>query len=161
MLGDSPESNLANEASGIADRTPIPWGGKEMPRQTDLSRPVDVYKAIIDELATETSRGISERLVAQEGIFSKAPDHRAFNTFVQSLSTDQRQVLAQMLHIQRTGAIHDVLAVLSWWVGPGKVGFTFRGESMPVGLSGMGLHGDYVGRQNDWEWPSDDSPAAT
>ncbi len=132
-----------------------------MPRQTDPSRPVDAYKAIIDELVTETSHGVSEELVAQEGIFSRVPADQVFNAFVKSLSTDQRQMLAQMLHAERTATIHDVLAVWSWWVVAGEVGFTFRGESMPVDLSGMGLHGDYVGRQSDWEWPSDDSPVRT
>jgi hypothetical protein len=86
------------------------------------------------------------------------PAEEVFNSFVQSLSTEHRQMLAQMLHAERSATIHDVLAVLSWWVEAGKVGFTFRGESMPVDLSGTGLHGDYVGRQNDWEWPNDDSP---
>jgi hypothetical protein len=27
---------------------------------------------------------------------------------------------------------------------------------MPVDLSGMGLHGDYIGRRDDWEWPDDE-----
>jgi hypothetical protein len=28
-------------------------------------------------------------------------------------------------------------------------------ESMPVELSGAGLHGDYIGRRDGWEWPND------
>ena len=126
-----------------------------MPRNVELSRPVDAYKAIIDQLVTETSHGVPEKLVVQEGIFSRAPDDGVFNLFVQSLSTEQRALLARMLHAERTSSIHDVLAVLSWWLEAGEVALTFRGESMPVDLSGMGLHGDYVGRQNDWEWPQD------
>lgn len=129
-----------------------------MSPERQLTRPIDAYKAIVDQLVTETSFGVSERLVAQEGIFSKAPNERAFNSFVQSLSDEQRELLAKMLHAERTAAIHDVLAVLSWWVQARGLGFTFRGELIPVDLSGMGLHGDYVGRQHDWEWPSDDSP---
>jgi hypothetical protein len=63
-----------------------------------------------------------------------------------------------MIHTERIGAIHDVLAVLSWWVAARKVGFSFRGESMPVELNGMGLHGDYIGRLDGWEWPKDGDP---
>lgn len=125
-----------------------------MPQKAQLSRPIDAYKAIIDQLVTETSYGVSERLVAQEGIFSRSPDEDSFNTFVRSLTAKQQEILAKMLHIERTSAIHDVLAILSWWMEAGEVGLTFRRESMPVDLSGMGLHGDYVGRLNDWEWPA-------
>jgi hypothetical protein len=52
--------------------------------------PIDAYKAIIDQLVTETSRGISERLVAEEGVWSKAPTEQIPNAFVQSLSSEQR-----------------------------------------------------------------------
>ena len=126
-----------------------------MSQKRQLSRPIDAYKAIVDQLVRETSHGVSEKLVVQEGIFSKAPAEEVFNSFVDSLSPEQREMVAKMLHAERTAAIHDVLAVLSWWVEAGGLGFTFRGESMPVDLSGMGLHGDYVGRQQDWESPDD------
>lgn len=116
------------------------------------SRPVDAYKEIIDQLVTETSHSVSEKLVSQQGIFSKAPDYQKLNALVQSLSIEQRQMLAQMLHAERVGAIHDVLAVLSWWISAREVGLTFRGQPMPVGFEG-GLHLDYVGRLDDWEWP--------
>jgi len=127
----------------------------KMSQKRQLSRPIDAYKAIVDQLVRETSHGVSEKLVVQEGIFSKAPAEEVFNSFVDSLSPEQREMVAKMLHAERTAAIHDVLAVLSWWVEAGGLGFTFRGESMPVDLSGMGLHGDYVGRQQDWESPDD------
>jgi hypothetical protein len=132
-----------------------------MPGRKELARPVDAYKAIIDELVSETSHGVSEMLVVQEGIFSRTVGNELLNGFVQSLSTEHRQILARMLYAERTAAIHDVLAVLTWWLHAGEVGLTFRGEPMPVDLSGMGLHGDYVGRQDDWEWPTDNSSVET
>ena len=33
---------------------------------------------------------------------------------------------------------------------------TTKVDPMPVDLSGMGLHGDYVGRSQDWDWPQGD-----
>ena len=49
----------------------------------------------------------------------------------------------------------SVLAALSWWVDCQDVGLDVSGDTrMPVDLSGMGLHGDYVGRRDGWEWPS-------
>jgi hypothetical protein len=63
-------------------------------------------------------------------------------------------LLSEMLQEERDGAIHDVLAALTWWITARGVGLTFRGQPMPVELSGMGLHGDYVGRRDGWAWPS-------
>jgi hypothetical protein len=121
-----------------------------MPEDQQPTRPVDAYKAIIDQLATETSRSVHERLVVNEGVW---PEEEIANAFVRSLSSEQRRILGRMLHEERTGAIHDVLAVLTWWILARGVGLTFRGEPMPVELSGQGLHGDYIGRLANWVWP--------
>jgi hypothetical protein len=120
-------------------------------------RPVDAYKAIIDELVNETSIGVGERLVVTESRFPQFPDDEACNAFVNSLSLEQRKNLAKLLHSERTSAIHDVLAVFSWWLQTRGLGFTYHGEPMPTELSDMGLHGDYIGRQQGWEWPTDES----
>jgi len=132
-----------------------------MPQNPEPSRPVDAYKAIIDQLVNETRRGGGAFQVADKGVFSKAPAHHRFNAFVASLSPDQRKLLADMLQDERDGAIHDLLAVLSWWIGCRDVGLTFKGQAMPADLSGAGLHGDYVGRRDGWAWPKDgdDTPA--
>jgi hypothetical protein len=90
------------------------------------------------------------------GFSRKAPAHREFNTFIKSLSRPQRELLSRMLQEERDGTIHDVLAALSWWIDCRELGFSFRGEPMPVDRSGMGLHGDYVGRRDGWEWPARD-----
>lgn len=128
-----------------------------MTGERQLSRPIDAYKEIIDQLVTETSRGVTEKLVVQEGGFLETSDNRVFNPFLRSLSAEQRLTLARMLRAERVSAIGGALAVLTWWIIARKVGLTFRGEPMPVALSGEGLHGDYVGRLDDWEWPEDDS----
>jgi hypothetical protein len=125
------------------------------------SRPIDAYKQIIDQLVTETSHGVREKAVVRENAFPDLSDDRVFNPFIKSLSTGQREMLAQMLHAERVAAIHDALAVLTWWVLARGVGLTFRGEPMPVELSGAGLHGDYIGRLDDWQWPKDDTQSAS
>jgi hypothetical protein len=40
------------------------------------SRPIDAYKEIIDQLVTETSHGVNERLVVREKGFSETSDSR-------------------------------------------------------------------------------------
>jgi hypothetical protein len=116
--------------------------------------PIDAYKAIIDQLVGETRLLGSSGHVAESTFFSKAPAHRGFNDFIQSLPPEHRLLLSEMLQEERDGAIHDVLAALNWWITAREVGLTFRGKPIPVELSGMGLHGDYVGRRDGWDWPS-------
>jgi hypothetical protein len=125
----------------------------------DPTTPVDAYKAIIDQFVRETRRSGASQHVAGSGIVSNAPAHREFNDFIGSLTGPQRELLARMLQEERDGAIHDVLAALTWWIISRGVGLTFHGEPMPVDLSGMGLHGDYVGRREGWDWPSGDDIA--
>jgi hypothetical protein len=117
--------------------------------------PDAIYKEIIDQLVNDTRLRGSAHHVLETGIFSKAPSHHEFNEFIGSLSERQREVLSRMLQEERDGAIHDVLADLSWWIDCRDVGWTVSGEPMPVDQSGMGLHGDYVGRRDGWEWPVD------
>jgi hypothetical protein len=118
--------------------------------------PIDAYKAIIDQLVREVRLSGSSSHVAERSLFSKAPAHAHFNEFIRELSPGGRGLLSEMLQEERDGAIHDVLAALSWWITARDVGLTFRGEPMPVELSGMGLHGDYMGRRDGFEWPSSD-----
>jgi hypothetical protein len=121
-------------------------------------RPVDAYKAIVDQLVDETTRSVTQRLVTGRGFFLETSDHAVFNPLVRSLTPEQRRLLGDMLLQERLGGIHDVLAVLTDWMSSDGLAFTFQGEPMPVDLSGMGLHGDLVGRRQGWEWPNDGGP---
>jgi hypothetical protein len=121
-------------------------------------RPAEVYKQIIDQLV-ERSPSLGARLVAEQGIYSKAPALHALNSLVERLTPEERALLSQMLTQERFSAIHDVLAAITWWIDCRDVALTYRGEPMPVQLSGTGLHGDYVGRKDDWQWPEDENKA--
>jgi hypothetical protein len=126
-----------------------------MPTNSEPATPIAAYKAIIDQLVEETTSGVHERLLRIAGRYSNAPADDTANEFVASLSRQQRELLATQ---ERVGAIHDALAALNWWLLCREVGVTFRGAPMPFELSGQGLHGDYIGRLDGWEWPSTDKP---
>ncbi len=115
--------------------------------------PLEAYKAIIDKLVNETRLYGSGPHVAEHGIFSNAPSHREYNDFIRTLSPTHRALLARMLSDERDSGIGAVLADLTWWITARNVGLTFHGEPMPTELSGEGLHGDYIGRRDGWEWP--------
>ncbi len=122
----------------------------------DDMNPSQAYKKIIDNLVNEVlPRGYGE-FVEKKGKFSAAPEHKEFNQFINTLNTEQRLLLSKMLSEERDATIHDVLAELSWWIDCEEVGLTLKGKPMPIDLSGMGLHGDYVGRLQDWDWPEEE-----
>lgn len=129
-----------------------------MAARPDPTTPIAAYKAIIDQLVEDTTFGANERLLQETGKYSKAPADSIANDFVASLNHQQRELLATMLRQERIGAIHDALATLTWWLLCREVSFTFRGTPMPFELSGMGLHGDYLGRLDGWAWPSENQP---
>jgi hypothetical protein len=102
------------------------------------SRPIDAYKALIDQLVNETSHSVTARIVVERGIFPETSANAVFNDLVRTLAPERRKLLGQMLNDERMGAIHDALAVLTWWISSQGLGLTFLGESMPVELSGAG-----------------------
>ena len=129
-----------------------------MPPQPVPFRPIDAYKQIIDGLV-EDSRSIHGRLVVEEGIYSRAEGSEHLNAFVRSLTPDQRALLREMFDAERQSGIGSTLSLLTWWKVCRELAFTYRGEIMPVELSGMGLEGDYVGRLQGWQWPPDPAEA--
>lgn len=118
---------------------------------TDQGAAMETYREFIDGLV-DASPSLAARLVREEGIASKAPAAAAANELVSRLSLADRSTLATMLEAERSGAIHDVLANLTWWLDMGRVRWSAGGESMPAGLEG-GLHYDFIGRLEGWDWP--------
>jgi hypothetical protein len=111
------------------------------------------YREIIDALVGRTT-SIAERLLREEGVYSRAPADEALNDFARSLTDEQRESLATICRAERVSAIHDALAELSWWIDVKGVSLAVDGVEMPVDESGMGLHGDFMGRLDDWPWPN-------
>ena len=65
---------------------------------------------------------------SQDYICRRTSAAAAFNQLIGSLTPEQRKLLGEMLHEERAGTIHDVLAMLTWWILSQGLGFTFRGE---------------------------------
>jgi hypothetical protein len=124
-------------------------------RSSKSAEAAAAYRSLIDA-AVEQARGadLSDR-IEKKLSYSKAPTHRRFNAFIRSLTADQRRLLADLLREERRGTIHNIFAHWTWWIVCKGLGFTLNKKPMPVDLSGMGLHGDFIGRLTDWEWPDD------
>lgn len=118
----------------------------------DLNTPKEIYKNIIDCLV-KRSYPLSSKLILKDSIFSKSIEKVKYNDFVLNLKGDQKNLLAEMMHLERQSAIHDVLAELTWWIECKDVTICYKGKEMPDSLSDAGMHGDYMARLDDWEWP--------
>jgi uncharacterized protein DUF6547 len=122
--------------------------------------PAEVYKWIIDDCVNFAKDVRAERI--RSGIpYSPNDPSAPEELLLKSLSPAHRKTLAQMLDESRSGGVHDLLARLTWWIDCHGLRLTYRGQPVPVDFSGMGLHGDYIGRldqEEKWKWP-DEPPA--
>ena len=131
----------------------------------DDMTPYEFYKNFIDSLAFGyPSSSVPIRVVVEREDFSPIDADEAewiqnsgnqeWYQFLSGLTREQRDLIAMQLLQERHGAIHDVLAQLSYRIDSGMQ-ITFKGEPVPTGLNGS-LHHDYVGRhaaKYRWEWP--------
>jgi hypothetical protein len=119
---------------------------------------MSTYQRIIDQLVAETRENSAYcKRVSANLPFPVESEQSAFNDLLISLTNDQRVLLSKVLFEERHSSIHDVLAVLSWWIECRGVGLSVKDHPIQVGLSGMGMHGDYVGRVNNWAWPENEA----
>lgn len=114
------------------------------------STSAQAYQKIIDDLVR-----CSEGCVSAQRLEKTLPlvGEPADDTLSHSLTDDQRRRVAEALRSERSAAIHDALVILTEWIDCRGLTLHLDGEVMPVDRSGMGLHGDFVGRAGGWEWP--------
>ncbi len=127
----------------------LPLSSSVRPATTHMA-----YSEFIDQLVAETrlQSVLADRL-SRGSAFRHPGGDSKFNRLLESLSAEQRHLVAEVLMEERHSAIHDVLAVMSWWSSSRGLSFMAEGKELETGLSGMGMHGDYVGRCDGWQWP--------
>ena len=151
---DAPTAFITAAGTRFAYRELGPRGGVPLVLLNHWGAVLDNFDpAIIDELVQRTSTVVPEELLRERGIYSRALDDGPFNDFVASLSISQRNLLADICRRERLGGIHEALAVITWWIDCRSLTISIRGEALPIGQSGEGMQGDYIGRLNDWAWP--------
>jgi hypothetical protein len=115
---------------------------------TDEATANETYRAFIDALV-EAAPSLTARKVRDGGALAAGAPA---NDLVSRLSQADRATLAALLDAERSAAVHDVLARLTWWLDTGRIAWSAGGAPMPAGLEG-GLHQDFVGRAGGWPWP--------
>jgi len=112
------------------------------------------YRQIIDRLVESCLRGQGQMGArrARAGLWNRNADSAdgsladqwRMNQLLLSLSSEQRDVLGEMLTQQFVGGVHETLVVLH------ETGI----PPLDEGYEGDPFH-DFVGRLGGWEWPSE------
>ena len=112
----------------------------------------ETYRQAIDQLVAECRDGHGHigPSRARKGLWNQnatstfLPDQHKVNEFLSELSEPQREVLAGLLEGQFSRGVFETLKVLE----------TLEIEPFLDGYEGSPYH-DFIGRLDDWEWPSE------
>jgi hypothetical protein len=117
----------------------------------------EAYRAILAQLAEASDASITARALKSGRLFLPGSYHAKFNELISSLDDQQRSMLAELFVDERTSAVFDALALLSWWVECNNVRIAFKGKRLPIGEDGQGMHEAFLDFRPPFELPADDA----
>ncbi|MBO9492473.1 hypothetical protein J7384_19155 [Endozoicomonas sp. G2_1] len=112
---------------------------------------MDEYKSLIDELVERSSSTKAEWV--KKGQFPNTAENEAINKVLSSLSTEQRNVIADLVNDAKSSGVHDTLAYLSELQNLNNLKISINQSELPVEPFGTELNFDYTARQPGDEWP--------
>ncbi|GAB3538106.1 hypothetical protein GCM10027343_03010 [Noviherbaspirillum agri] len=110
------------------------------------------YEKIIDSLVERRESVTATRVRAGELWLATAENAR-FNALIQSLSEEQRALVAELLQSERDAGIHDCLAVLSELMNLQDLRFAVHGKEIPHEPYGTEMYFDWIARASGEPWP--------
>jgi Family of unknown function (DUF6547) len=117
---------------------------------------LDLYKELIDALVAKTGADALAAWV-RKGSYPDVPGNEDINGLLVSLTDEQRQIVARMVHEARSDGFHDAIVVM---LTEGGFRMTKDGAELPFEPFGTESYFDYVARLAGQEWPEDDQPLA-
>ena len=111
---------------------------------------LEYYKEFIDGLV-KRKNGVVSKWIRENG-YPNNEENREYNELLNSLSTDQREVLAKLVQDARIGGIHDTLAYMNEKMDCDGLVLSQNGEEFPFDEF-ESMHYDFVCRCEGDEWP--------
>ena len=111
---------------------------------------LEYYKEFIDGLV-KRKNGVVSKWIRENG-YPNNEENREYNELLNSLSTDQREVLAKLVQEARIGGIHDTLAYMNEKQDCEGLVLSQNGEVLPYDEF-ESMHYDFVCRCEGDEWP--------
>ena len=115
-----------------------------------MDKGAKIYKDFIDELVDMSRRCAHEGRIR----IGHDPWNNAMNAILEKLDDRERTVLANYVLDAYHSAIHDTLFRLEEMRWNLDMTITADGALLPIG-DYEGIHCDYIGRREDWEWPDE------
>ena len=112
---------------------------------------LDEYKSLIDELV-ERSSSVKAGWV-KKGKFPVTYENEKINSELSSLSSEQKNVIADLINDAKSSGVHDTLVYLSEIQNFNNLKISINKTELPVEPFGTELNFDYVARQSGEEWP--------
>jgi hypothetical protein len=113
---------------------------------------VEIWKSLVDDFA-KMSDGVQQEWITKKASYPATEENRPINVFLQSLSQEQLNIVAEMVAQARHGGIHDALVVFNDRIALKEGQYFEGGTLMEFQPFGSELYYDYTSRKMGEEWP--------
>jgi hypothetical protein len=107
---------------------------------------LEEYKSLIDKLVEASESMLASKLLSTF-------ENRQVPSELQSLTSEQKIAIAQLLNEAKSSGIHDALVVLSELQNLSNLKIEVNGHGLPTEPFGTELNFDYIARLEKEEWP--------
>ena len=115
-----------------------------------MERGLELYKAFIDGLVKRKD-GVLGKWIIGKG-YPNTDDNKEINDLLNSLSAEQKSIVAKMVSKARIGGIHDTLAYMNEMMDCDGLEISQHGEVFPHNKFDS-MHYDFICRCEGDEWP--------
>lgn len=115
-----------------------------------MNKGLEQYKAFIDGLV-KRKNSVTALWVKGDG-FPKTNDNEAKNDFLATLSDEQKDLIAEMLHEEHIAGIHTTLAYINIMMDLEGLEISQNGVAYPNDYF-ESMHFDFISRCEGDEWP--------
>lgn len=117
-----------------------------------MSTPLSEYKKFITDLV-QRQPSVTASVVRLLGHLNPPERNERVNRLLAQLSTEQKEVIAQMLQHERDGGIHDTLAYLTDEININGLRLVKNGVELAVEPYGTEMYFDWIARCAGDDWP--------
>lgn len=119
-----------------------------------MNKGLELYKAFIDGLV-DRKNGVETKWILEKG-YPQIDDNKEVNKLIESLTSEQKELLAKMVQQARIGGIHDALAYMDEMMDCDDLVLSQVGETYPYDYF-ESMHYDFICRCEGDEWTGNSS----
>ena len=117
-----------------------------------MATPLSEYKKFVDDLV-QRQPSVTARVIRHQGRLHPPELNEGANRFLAQLSSEQKEVVAQLIQQGRDGGIHDALAYLTDAINLEGLRLSRKGVELAVEPYGTEMYFDWLARLAGDDWP--------